>query len=442
MPILRGGFRITMHDPDDLSHREREILRLVATGASNKEIARQLSISVNTVKVHLRNIFAKAGVASRTEATLFAIREGLVPDVSEAMAAQATSGAGAKDRGPIAWRQSLGFRLGLASLLFVTLAYLAARTWQASQVPATPDTLVALEQSRWQAKAPMPTARSGLAVAAYENRIYAIGGETVGGVTEAVESYDVGTDSWSTLPSKPTAVADVQAAILGGMIYVPGGRLPSGELTDVLEVYDPRRSTWNRLASLPIAISGYALAAFEGKLYLFGGWDGQGALASVYGYDPQADSWRSLAPMPTARSHAGATTAAGAVYVLAGYDGIQALAVNEAYFPARDTGEDSPWEVKSSLPDGRYGMGVASITDIVYVIGGLGEESDLPWLEYLPGPDQWQSLNKPFSGSRSGLGVVASGSYLFAIGGRLDDAASNENLAYKAVFTILLPPIP
>src|SRR3990172_3478732 len=225
MPILRGGFRITMHDPDDLSHREREILRLVATGASNKEIARQLTISVNTVKVHLRNIFAKAGVASRTEATLFAIREGLVPDVSETMAAQPASGAGALDRGPIGWRQSLGFRLGLASLLFVTLAYLAGRTWQASPVPATPDTLVALEQSRWQERAMMPTGRSGLAVAAYEDRIYAIGGETAQGVTSVVEYYDVSTDVWSTLPSKPTAVGDVQAAILGGMIYVPGGRL-------------------------------------------------------------------------------------------------------------------------------------------------------------------------------------------------------------------------
>ena len=43
---------------------EREILRLVATGASNKEIARQLSISTNTVKVHVRNIFAKIGTSS------------------------------------------------------------------------------------------------------------------------------------------------------------------------------------------------------------------------------------------------------------------------------------------------------------------------------------------------------------------------------------------
>src|SRR5262245_65953089 len=61
-----------------ISDREREILRLVATGATNQQIAQQLNISTNTVKVHLRNIFGKIGAASRTEATLYAVRTGIV----------------------------------------------------------------------------------------------------------------------------------------------------------------------------------------------------------------------------------------------------------------------------------------------------------------------------------------------------------------------------
>ena len=64
---------------EPLTKREKEILQLVATGVTNREIAYQLSISVNTVKVHLRNIFTKLGAESRTEATMVAVREGWVP---------------------------------------------------------------------------------------------------------------------------------------------------------------------------------------------------------------------------------------------------------------------------------------------------------------------------------------------------------------------------
>src|SRR5690349_2030186 len=78
------------NDSSQISEREREILRLVATGATNQQIAYQLNISVNTVKVHLRNIFGKIGVASRTEATVFAVRSGLV-QFSEAAAVPPTA---------------------------------------------------------------------------------------------------------------------------------------------------------------------------------------------------------------------------------------------------------------------------------------------------------------------------------------------------------------
>jgi DNA-binding NarL/FixJ family response regulator len=67
--------------PDDpfaaLSQREHEILRLIAEGCANKEIARRLVISERTARTHVSNILRKLGLSSRTQAALLAVREGL-----------------------------------------------------------------------------------------------------------------------------------------------------------------------------------------------------------------------------------------------------------------------------------------------------------------------------------------------------------------------------
>ena len=64
-------------DAPSLSVREREVLGLLAQGLSNKELARALSLSENTVKTHLANLYAKLGVGKRTEALAAARRFGL-----------------------------------------------------------------------------------------------------------------------------------------------------------------------------------------------------------------------------------------------------------------------------------------------------------------------------------------------------------------------------
>jgi DNA-binding CsgD family transcriptional regulator len=65
--------------PDGLTVREAEVLRLIAIGRSNADIAMALSISLNTVATHVRNILAKTGCANRTEAAAYAMRRGLAP---------------------------------------------------------------------------------------------------------------------------------------------------------------------------------------------------------------------------------------------------------------------------------------------------------------------------------------------------------------------------
>jgi two-component system, NarL family, nitrate/nitrite response regulator NarL len=79
--LLKGvAQRIVQEDKGESSLTEKEllVLRLVASGASNPEIAESLSISVNTVKSHLKNILEKLQLTNRTQAATYAIKRGLV----------------------------------------------------------------------------------------------------------------------------------------------------------------------------------------------------------------------------------------------------------------------------------------------------------------------------------------------------------------------------
>jgi DNA-binding NarL/FixJ family response regulator len=62
---------------DPLTPREREVLALIGRGMANKVIARELGLAEKTVKTHVSSILAKLGVADRTQAALYAVREGL-----------------------------------------------------------------------------------------------------------------------------------------------------------------------------------------------------------------------------------------------------------------------------------------------------------------------------------------------------------------------------
>jgi DNA-binding NarL/FixJ family response regulator len=74
---LLGAMRMPER-PEPLTPREMDVLRLLAEGRSNKEIARSLYLVEETVKFHVRHILAKLGVQSRTQAVLVAIRLGMV----------------------------------------------------------------------------------------------------------------------------------------------------------------------------------------------------------------------------------------------------------------------------------------------------------------------------------------------------------------------------
>lgn len=447
----------TQTDLGQLSERELEVLKLVATGATNQQIARALSISPNTVKVHLRNIFEKLGVQSRTEATMEAVRRGWVP-VSSAVLGEAAAAPVPEIAPPVIplaeaparpaltpWQRSYF----IVALAIVIVAALAPVWWQETTraAPSTPfsdhgqpqvDRPPRVDVARWSATAALPAARSRLAVVAAEGKIYAIGGETAAGVTDEVAVYDPASNGWLPGPRKPTPVANVAAVAVNGRIYVPGGSTATGGITNLLEVYDVRTGVWQPAAQLPRPVAGYALAAVDGKVYLFGGWDGQQYRAETYIYDPAAEAWTEGVALPTPRAFAAAAALDKRIFVVGGFDGQAEVSEVLAYNTAADPAAATPWSLRNPLSQPRSGLGLAAIGTRLYAVGG-GWQSNLAYSEqYDSRLDAWSKFGTPLVGHWRNLGLAASDGRLHAVGG-WSGTYLDTHEQYQALLRQLLP---
>lgn len=457
-----------MTGENPISEREREILRLVAMGATNQQIAQRLDISVNTVKVHLRNIFSKIGVASRTEATVYAIREGLVevegrpapepsaspvavadapaeaaPEAAEALelppvveapvAEEATSSILVAS--PAAPAPSRRWQLPVAAALAVALAgggiAYVLRPQEPPPTGVTATTPV-VPNARWQERAALPRPRADFAVAALDGRLYVIGGSDSGAVSGALDRYDPANNVWVPLNDKPTAVSHVRAAAIGRFIYVPGGETADGRVLDVFEAYDPRSQQWETLPSLPEPRSRYALASLEGRLYLFGGWDGSRYCDDVFVYDPATRAWsRDDQSLPTARRGASAATVEGRLYVIGGEDESGALRVNERYDPSSDVGRR--WESLAPLTEPIREP--ASVGMLNFVLLFAPDQRSV--MQYSPATDSWAAVEMPADVTGSSQAVLL-GSGVFVFSSSEGEAAGRLH-EYQPLYNIFLP---
>lgn len=448
-----------------LSAREREILELVATGVTNQQIAVDLTISVNTVKAHLRSIFAKLAVESRTEATLYAIRHGLVQIDTPAERRVDTSAPEVKvslilPPRRVQWPLLPGQRVALFGALLMVLI---VAVWPGSpansaveesrlvdmptpsELEITPDS-----HSRWRPRAQMPTPRGRFAQAEVEGIIYVIAGLAEEGWSTRVDAYYSLDDRWDRRSPKPIAVANVGAAVLNGLIYVPGGLDEASSVRDVLEIYDPHSDTWSMASPLPVPLCAYAIAPFGDGFYVIGGWDGQHYLKSVYFYDAVSDSWREEASLRVARGFATAATVGDRVYVVGGYDGAREHSLCESYDPTLAMAGQDPaaaqqlWRIHTPMSIGRAGHSMAVLQGNLYVVGG-GWDTPFAYNErYDVANDAWSAFESPIIGEwrTLGLSMIDSkgGMFLYAIGG-WNGRYLGVTQAYQAFYRVYQPAI-
>jgi DNA-binding CsgD family transcriptional regulator/N-acetylneuraminic acid mutarotase len=431
---------------DELSEREYEILILVATGASNKEIAVKLNISINTVKVHLRNIFTKINVASRTEATLYAIVNGIVITPRSEDTLIEPESASHPPNTTTFWRIRLSILVALITLIII-IVWGRYENQSQSQNGSVNESGISDNDTKWQELAPLPEGRFAMAASMYEEKVYMIAGETQTGITDSTIRYTLGKKSWEKLSDKPTAVKDIQTVLIDEKLYVPGGLTENGA-TMVLEVYDLRKDIWIEKSPLMQPRSAYALAAMDGKLYLFGGWDGEKVVDTVYQYDPIEDSWTIKTHMSGARAYFGAIAILGKIYVTGGWDGMKTLANNEAYVPGRDNPNDIAWETLTPMPAIRCAFAVNTIANTLFVIGGTSDcdggrdmHSDYTTsiLHYIPSEDEWIPIDIGNPYALVQTAVSASSNSLLIFGGINDDLPSKASYSYQVYYILNIP---
>lgn len=475
-----------------ISEREREILSLVATGATNQQIALQLNISINTVKVHLRNIFSKIGVVSRTEATVYAMRNGLVPmreggvealvavlpEPPEASAAEPLDAAAlligaaqtpapppphaeivdselslgppspALDQAvapPLAPPAAPTFRrrawLPLIIILGgVALIASALLLRQEGTTPPSPTAIAASDpvvastaSSRWTTRAPLPVPRDHFATAAFDlqQEIYVFSGVNATGVSASIDRYDPLNDLWVSLGEKPSPVQHISAATLRGKIYVPGGEDAAGEVRDLLEIYDPRERGWSSGPALPAPRSRYTLITWDGQLYLMGGWDGQQVRDEVFIFDPDTNRWSTGPTLPTPRQRAGAAVVSGRLYLIGG-EGADGLVRDSARL---DPGDNSVrgWSSIAPLPRAIEAPAVVTAAGALLVFDAELREG----IQYNQTSDVWQSFAVPVEAVIASSAVTIEPNIYFITGASTPQPGAVGQ--YQTIYTLFLP---
>lgn len=431
---------------EPLSKRELEIVALVADGLTNREIAARIYLSPNTVKVHLRNIFTKTGVTSRTELTVMAMQEGWIeiPGVIVEALAEPAADEPAAEAPPVpppsvlpAWPRSRWIMLALGLLLALIVLALPQHPAGKAAVPTGSGLVdqreapiipaVPAEENGWTELSPLPVRRARMGTTAFQGKIYTIGGVMGEGVTDRVDIYDIETDAWHSGTPYPVAVANIGIVPIAGGLLVAGGCDAQGRPSSLVHRYDPAEDSWTEIAALPQPLCAYAISAYGGRAYLFGGWNGTAYRAVAYVYDSADDVWQTVTAPTEARGFGAAATLSNRIFYVGGYDDKRESTTCEVYLP-----EDDHWESCAPMLLPRGGLGLASVGGRLFALGG-GWTSYLGFNErYDPSSNAWMAIKTPVVGEWRNLGVAVWDTSLFVVGGWNGDYM-NRVYAFEAL---------
>lgn len=246
-----------------LSERELQILRLVAEGFSNRQIAGMLDISENTVKVHVRKIFAKINVASRTEASIYAVRQGLIVDIPKAdeLVVDEVTAHHPSDEVMVTMpvrRLSRSLMMGVGVILVLLVGI--GVWWQSRDVfQVSPPIVHTPDTQHWSQMVSLPMSEPGMQLITVAGELYVIGGST----KPDLWRYDASGDAWIAMGGIP-----LQSAFLFGWSDATG---VWGIESATRVVWSWDGTTWHMYGVLPAGFVPVDMVRVAGNLVILDG---------------------------------------------------------------------------------------------------------------------------------------------------------------------------
>jgi DNA-binding CsgD family transcriptional regulator len=447
-------------DENPLSSREMEVSQLLVTGASNTEIARALNISPQTVKVHLRNVFEKLQVSSRTEASMVLLQRGWLTVPGVALPVAPVESPPLPEPAPLEdlpaqpepWQLGMMvFGLALALVLLFLPGWLSRPKSSVGLLSDGGQTVVGKPVvdalPRWEARTPLPQARSRLSAVQTGGMIYVIGGEGGDGrALDVVDIYDLRFNRWLSGPALPEPLANVATTVTDQFVVVGGGSSGTSSsevvVSDDLYLLDLTDMAWRPGGLLPRPLAGAVMLAHGDALYLVGGWDGATMRGEVWRLgladleDAAPDDWTEVTRLPTPAAFLGATMAGDEIVVAGGYDGQRELADAAAY----DVVEGA-WRRLASLSTPRSGMVLIFDGVAVVAFGGGWTRTVATHERYDAVTNQWNNFPSPIAGEWRHLAAALDEGTIHLLGGWSGDYL-DTHLQFQSTFRALLPAIP
>jgi subtilisin family serine protease/N-acetylneuraminic acid mutarotase len=240
-----------------------------------------------------------------------------------------------------------------------------------------------------------PNALMDNVVAAYDGKVYTVGGvamSPVGQISLTDKGYvlDPRGGGWKPIASQPTIRDKANGAFIDGKLYITGGwsAARDGSTEPGLDIYDPRTDTWSTGAPIPTSYAASGVATLDGKLYLVGGCADTCGSKDVWVYAPSTDRWQKAASYPEPTSWLSCGTIAGKIYCAGGATEDQDSKKTYVYDPASNA-----WTRAADMPYGAWGASYSAANGLLIVSGGVnGDWISMENYAYEASTNTWFAL--------------------------------------------------